>query len=94
MSPVLRVSRHTFAENLNWTASAETAWSDNQVDGIIDAAWDALDIDGLDLDRLDIEITRDAAPRSACVVGGDGGTNDEAILRRWDAAVEAAAGDT
>jgi len=91
-SPVLRVSRHTLAENLNWTASPSTAWTEDQIDAILDAAWEALDIDGLDLDGLDIEITEEVAPRSAWVVGGDGGEIDAALLRRWDAAVDAAAG--
>jgi len=77
---------------MNWTASPSTAWTDAQVDGILDAAWEALDIDGLDLDGLDIEIVAGVAPRSAWVVGGDDGENDAAILRRWDAAVDAAAG--
>jgi len=90
--PVLRVARATLAESMNWTASPSTAWTDAQVDGILDAAWEALDIDGLDLDGLDIEIVAGVAPRSAWVVGGDDGENDAAILRRWDAAVDAAAG--
>ena len=90
--PVLWVSHSTLASCMNWAASADTAWTDAQVDGILDAAWEALDIDGLDLDGLDIEITGDVAPRSAWVVGGDDGENDAALLRRWDAAVDAAAG--
>jgi len=87
MSPVLRVARATLAESMNWTASPSTAWTDAQVDGILDAAWDALDIDGLDL-----EIVAGVAPRSAWIVDGDDGEIDAAILRRWDAAVDAAAG--
>lgn len=58
--PVLRVARATLAESMNWTASADTAWSDAQVDGILD--------------------------------GGDDGETDAALLRRWDAAVDAAGG--
>ena len=93
--PVLRVSRATLMESMNWTADAATAWSDDQIDGVIDAAWEALDIDGLDLDGLDgldIEITGDVAPRSAWIVGGDDGEIDATLLRRWDAAVDAAGG--
>ena len=90
--PVLRVSRPTFAESMNWTADAATAWSDDQIDGVIDAAWEALNIDGLGLDGLDIEIVAGVDPRSEWVVGGDDGEIDAALLRRWDAAVEDAAG--
>jgi hypothetical protein len=50
------------------------------VDGILDAAWEALSVDGLDIEGLDIEVTGGVAPRSACVVGGDGGENDAAEL--------------
>jgi hypothetical protein len=67
---------------MNWTADAATAWSDAQVDGILDAAWEAVDIDGLDIDGLDIEVTGDVAPRSAWIVGGDDGEIDAALLRR------------
>jgi len=77
---------------MNWTADAATAWNDREIDGILDAAWEALSVDGLDIEGLDIEVTGGVAPRSACVVGGDGGENDAALLRRWDAAVDAAAG--
>ena len=90
--PVLRVARATLVESLNWTADAATAWSDDQIDGVIDAAWESLDIEGLDIDGLDIEIVNSVAPRSAWVVGGDDGETDATILRRWDAAVDAAGG--
>ena len=89
--PVLRVARATLAESMNWTASADTAWTDAQVDGILDAAWEALDIEGLDIDGLDIEVTGGVAPRSAWITGGDDGESDAEILRRWDAAVDGAA---
>ena len=90
--PVLRVARATLAESMNWTASADTAWSDDEIDEILNEAWEALDIDGLDgIDGLDIEVNS-VAPRSAWVVGGDDGEIDAAILRRWDAAVDAAGG--
>jgi hypothetical protein len=90
--PVLRVSRPTFQSAMNWTASASTAWNAAQIDAILDAAWESLDIEGLDIDGLDIEIVAGVAPRSAWVVGGDDGEADAAILRRWDAAVDAAGG--
>lgn len=83
--PILRVSRPTFKSAMNWTASASTAWNDREIDGILDAAWEALDIDG-----LDFEIVGDIAPRSAWVVGGDDGEIDATLLRGWDAAVDAA----
>ena len=90
--PVLRVSRPTFQANMNWTASPSTAWTEDQIDAILNEAWEALDIDGLDIDGLDIEVTGDVAPRSAWVIDGDDGEIDAALLRRWDAAVEDAAG--
>ena len=33
--PVLRVARATLAESMNWTASADTAWSDDEIDEIL-----------------------------------------------------------
>ena len=89
--PVLRVARATLAESMNWTASADTAWSDDEIDEILNEAWEALDIDGLDIDGLDIEIVAGVAPRSAWITGGDDGESDAEILRRWDAAVDGAA---
>jgi len=89
---VLWVSHSTLISCMNWTADAATAWSDDQIDGILDAAWEALDVSGLDIGSLYIQITGDVAPRSAWIVGGDDGENDAALLRRWDAAVDAAAG--
>lgn len=92
MRPVLRVARATLVESMNWTASPSTAWNAAQIDAILDAAWEALDIDGLDIDGLDIEIVAGVAPRSAWILGGDDGEIDATLLRRWDAAVDAAGG--
>ena len=50
----------------------------------VDGIWESLDIEWLD-DLDGLEITRDVAPRSAWVVGGEGDESDAEILRRWDA---------
>ena len=101
--PVLRVAHLILAGDMFWTtpptpnlgvlmllSALSSEWSDYFVYDIIDAARKALDIEGLGLDGLDIEIVNRVAPRSAWIVGGDDGEIDAAILRRWDAAVDAA----
>lgn len=88
--PVLRVSHLILAGDMCYTTPPTPEWSDDFIYDIIYAARKALDLDGLNIDGLDLEILGHIAFRSAWVVGGDDGETDAAILRRWDAAVDAA----